>query len=104
MYYRGAKVTFANELMKKSVLAFMTRETDGMNNMSMSFRADLSANSLLLVQLFPSKKDSDAHDKAVSAMVTQIKEGGARVEQMEGEVRNFFVSGNLTLDDLKGSS
>jgi hypothetical protein len=104
MYYRGAKVTFANELMKKSVLAFMTRETDGKNNMSMSFRADLSANSILLVQLFPSKKDSDAHDKAVNAMVTQIKEGGARVEQMEGEVSNFFISGNLTLDDLKGSS
>ena len=58
----------------------MTKETDGMNNMSMSFRADLSANSLLLVQLFPSKKDSEAHEKAVSAMVKQIKEGGARVD------------------------
>ena len=74
------------------------------NNMSMSFRADLSANSILLVQLFPSKKDSDAHHEAVNAMVTQIKEGGAIVKQMEGEVSNFFVSGNLTLDDLKGSS
>ena len=51
-----------------------------MNNMSMSFRADLSANSLLLVQLFPSKKDSEAHEKAVSAMVKQIKGGGARVD------------------------
>ena len=104
MYYRGARVTFAYELMKKSVLSFMTRETDDLNNMHMSFRADLSANSLLLVQLFLSKKDSDAHNKAVSAMVKQIKEGGARVEQIEGEVSNFFVSGKLTLDEFKGSS
>ena len=104
MYYCGARVTFAYELMKKTVLSFITRETDGLNNMHMSFRADLSANSLLLVQLFLSKKDSDAHNKAVSAMVTKIKQGGARVEQMECEVSNFFVSGNLTLDDLKGSS
>ena len=82
----------------------MAKETDGMNNMSISYRADLSANSILLVQLFPSKKDSDAYHEAVNAMVTQIKEGGAIVKQMEGEVSNFFVSGNLTLDDLKGSS
>ena len=37
-------------------------------------------------------------------MVKQIKEGGARVEQIEGEVSNFFVSGKLTLDEFKGSS
>ena len=104
MYYRGARVTFANELMKKSVLSFMTRETDGLNNMKLAFRADLSENSLLVVQLFPSKKDSDAYFKAISEMVTQLKESGARVEIMEGDVTNFFVSGNLTLDDLKGSS
>ena len=67
-----------------------------MNNMSMSLA--LIKNSML-VQLF----FSEAHEKAVM-MVKQIKEGGARVEQMEGEVSNFFVSGNLTLDDLKGGS
>ena len=76
------KLHLPNELMKKSVLSFMTKETDGMNNMSMSFRADLSANSLLLVQLFPSKKDSEVHEKAVSAMVKQIKQGAARVDQI----------------------
>ena len=82
MYYRGAKVTFSKRTDEKSVLFFMTKETDGMNNISMSFRADLSANSLLLVKLFPSKKDSEAHEKAVSAMVKQIKEGGALVDQI----------------------
>jgi hypothetical protein len=57
MYMRGAKVTYANELMKNAMMEFMSRELDLTNGMRITFRVHLSENQLIHIMVFP---DEDA--------------------------------------------
>ena len=41
MFMRGVRVTFANQLMKESVLGFISREMDLIGGMMMVFRCHL---------------------------------------------------------------
>ena len=53
MFMRGVRVTFTNQLMKESVLGFISREMDLTGGMMMVFRCHLSENQLLNIMLFP---------------------------------------------------
>ena len=51
MYMRGAKVTYANELMKNAMMEFMSRELDLTNGMRITFRVHLSENQLIHIMV-----------------------------------------------------
>ena len=100
MYMRGAKVTFTNKMMKDSVLTFMSQNTDLLNAMMITFRVHLAENQLLLIQVFPDQDRAAEHDVDVAPLVEQIKQMGAKIEHLEGEMSHFKVAGELTLDQL----
>ena len=102
MYMRGARVTFTNEMMKNSVVSFMSENTDMRHGMMMSFRVHLTANALLLVQLFPSEAEAAEYDQAVAPLVDQIREMGARIDVLSGDISHFKVAGDLRLNQLRG--
>ena len=59
MYLIAAKVTFMNETMKKSVNAFMSQEVDRAEEISANFRAQLSENVSLVVNLFENEEKAN---------------------------------------------
>ena len=62
MFMRGARVTFTNEMMKNSVVTFMSQNTDMRHDMMLSFRVHLTENALLLVQVFPSGDEAAEYE------------------------------------------
>lgn len=100
MYMRGAKVTFANELMKNSFIAFMSSQTDLVNDMMFSMRVHLSEHQLLLVQVFPSKEAADNHGQQIKDLIEQMKDSGIRMEPLRGDISHFKVAGGITLEQL----
>ena len=102
MFMRGARVTFTNEIMKNSVVTFMSQNTDMRHDMMLSFRVHLTENALLLVQVFPSSEEASEYDNAVAPLVDQIREMGAKIEVLSGEMSHFKVAGDLRLDQLRG--
>ena len=55
MYLIAARVTFMNETMKKSVNTYMAQEVDKSEEIYVNFRAQLSENVSLVVNLFESE-------------------------------------------------
>jgi len=102
MFMRGARVTFTNEMMKNSVVTFMSQNTDMRHDMMLSFRVHQTENALLLVQVFPSGEEAAEYDAAVAPLVDQIREMGAKIEVLSGEMSHFKVAGDLSLDQLRG--
>ncbi|OUX77823.1 MAG: hypothetical protein CBC19_06355 [Oceanospirillales bacterium TMED59] len=104
MFMRGARVTFTNELMKNSVVSFMSQNTDLRNDMMLTFRVHLSDNALLLVQLFPSEGEAAEYDKGVAPLVEQIRDMGAKIDMLSGDSSHFKVAGDLRLNQLHGEA
>ena len=100
MYARGAKHTFANEMMKDSVSAFMIKNFDLKHGMIMSFKIHLSENQLLHIGIFPDEEAADNAGRMVESARKQIVEWGAKIELVNGPLSDFMVAGNVTLDQL----
>ena len=59
MYMRGAKVTYANELMKNAMMEFMSRELDLTNGMRITFRVYWSENQPIHIMVFPDEDGAE---------------------------------------------
>ena len=100
MFMRGVRVTFANQLMKESVLGFISREMDLTGGMMMVFRCHLSENQLLNIMLFPDEDTANRFGESARPYLEQIKETGAKIEFLSGDVSHFCVAGDVTLEQL----
>ena len=92
MFMRGVRVTFTNQLMKESVLGFISREMDLTGGMMMVFRCHLSENQLLNIMLFPDEDTANRFGESARPYLEQIKETGAKIEFLSGDVSHFGVS------------
>ena len=101
MYLIAAKVTFMNETMKKSVNAFMSQEVDRAEEISANFRAQLSENVSLVVNLFENEEKANRwRENLMNPKMVDIKEMGAKAEVFEGPVSHFNFAGHTTLEML----
>lgn len=100
MYARGAKHTFANEMMKESVTAFMIQNFDLKHGMMMSFKIHLSENQILHIGVFPDEDTANKAGKMVEPVRKQITEMGAKTEMVSGPLTDFMVAGDVTLAQL----
>ena len=101
MYMRAVRTTFTNELMKNSVVDFMSRQLDLTNGMMMCFRCHLTENQILNIMVFPDKETEEAFSKAAGDLSSQIKSMGAKVEFLQGPLSHFGIAGDVTLDQLR---
>ena len=100
MFMRGVRVTFANQLMKESVLGFISREMDLIGGMMMVFRCHLSENQLLNIMLFPDEDTANRFGESARPYLEQTKEPGAKIEFLSGDVSHFGVAADVTLEQL----
>ena len=98
MYMRGVRTTFTNDMMKNSVLAFMEQHKP--HDRMISFVVHISENQILRVALYANKEEAKRGLTAVKPFLDKIKEMGAKQEMFEGEVTNYSMAGDLTLDQL----
>ena len=101
MYMRGVRTTFTNELMKNSVMTFMSQQLDLTNGMMMTFRCHLSENQILNVMVFPNEETATNFSKAATGFADQIKAMGAKLELLHGPISHFGIAGDVTLDQLR---
>ena len=94
MYMRGARVKFMNEFMKKSVVAFMSQTIDLTEGMIVSIRTHLSENQILHIGVYPDKENADGYGE-------QIRDMGAKMEILQGNISHFGIAGDVTLDQLR---
>ena len=101
MYLIAARVTFMNETMKKSVNTYMAQEVDKSEEISVNFRAQLSENVSLVVNLFESEDMANKwREGQMNPKMKEIKQMGAKVEFFEGPISHFNFAGHTTLDML----
>ena len=101
MYMRGARVTFTNEMMKNSVVSFMSKQIDLTEGMIISFRAHLSEHQIIHIMVFPDEQTAEGFGRVAKSYADQIKEMGAKMEIMKGDISHFGVAGDVTLDQLR---
>ena len=101
MYMRVVRTTFTNELMKNSVVDFMSKQLDLTNGMMMCFRCHLSENQILNIMVFPDQKTKESFSAAAGDLSSQIKAMGAKVEFLQGPLSHFGIAGDVTLDQLR---
>ena len=108
MYMSAVRTTFTNELMKNSVVDFMSKHLDLTNGMMMCFRCHLSENQILNIMVFPDKETREAFSAAAGSLPAaagslpqQIKDMGAKVELLHGPLSHFGIAGDVTLDQLR---
>ena len=101
MYMRAVRTTFTNELMKNSVVDFMSKQLDLTNGMMMCFRCHLSENQILNIMVFPDQKTKESFSAAAGDLSSQIKAMGAKVEFLQGPLSHFGIAGDVTLDQLR---
>lgn len=101
MYMRAVRTTFTNELMKNSVVDFMSKQLDLTNGMMMCFRCHLSENQILNIMVFPDKETGEAFSTTAGDLSSQIKAMGAKVEFLQGPLSHFGIAGDVTLDQLR---
>ena len=101
MYMRGARVTFTNEMMKKSVVAFMSQTIDLTEGMIVSFRTHLSEHQILHIMVFPDEQTAEGFGRVAKGYAEQIKEMGAKIEILKGEISHFGIAGDMTLEQLR---
>ena len=105
MWIRTIKVTFANELMKKSVRSYFSENIDAAGGILVSYSVDLAQNVVLVTHIFPDLDMLIAFTERMKPERDQLKSMGAKVEINEGPVWSFKVTGDITLDTLtKGVS
>ena len=100
MWVRTIKVTFTNELMKKSVESFMSKTVDLTEGMLMSYRVDISENVVLVNHFFPTREAADQFRDKVRPIREQLTTMGAKIDTNEGNVWDFKVAGDVTLTML----
>ena len=100
MWVRTLKITFANELMKKSVRSHLSETIDLTEGMILVYRVDLASNVSLVNHFFPSKEDLESFSEKLKPIREQLIAMGAKVEVNDGPVWGFKVAGNVTLDML----
>ena len=101
MYMRGARVKFMNEFMKKSVVAFMSQTIDLTEGMIVSIRTHLSENQILHIGVYPDKENADGYARAVKGYGEQIRDMGAKMAILQGNISHFGIAGDVTLDQLR---
>ena len=104
MYFRGAKLTFANEVIAKSYRAMMQQEADMLHNMMLVFQAQLAPNAYFVVMMFPTLEDCEAFEATFKSTSDQIKEAGTKIEVVRGDIGGFKLAGGVTLDTLVGAA
>ena len=105
MCVRTIKVTFANELMKKSVRSYFSDNVDASEGIFVSYSVDLAENVVLVTHIFPDQESLDNFAAKMKPEREQLKSMGAKVEINEGPVASFKVASDITLDTLtKGVS
>ena len=100
MWVRTLKITFANELMKKSVRSHLSDTVDLTEGMILVYRVDLASNVSLVNHFFPSKEALESFSEKLKPVREQLIAMGAKVEVNDGPVWGFKVAGNVTLDML----
>ena len=100
MWVRTLKITFANELMKKSVRAHLSDTIDLTEGMILVYRVDLASNVSLVNHFFSSKEALESFSEKLKPVREQLIAMGAKVEVNDGPVWGFKVAGNVTLDML----
>ena len=105
MWIRTIKVTFANELMKKSVRSYFSDHIDASLGQLVTYSVDLAENVVLVTHIFPDQHTLNAFEKTMKPQRDQLKSMGTKVEINDGPVWSFKVAGDITLDTLtKGVS
>ena len=102
MYMSAVRTTFTNELMKNSVVDFMSKQLDLTNGMMMTFRCHLSENQILNIMVFPDKDKAVNFAETAKSYAEQIKSMGAKLEVLHGEISHFGIAGDVTIDQLRG--
>ena len=100
MWVRTIKITFANELMKKSVRSHLSETVDLTEGMILVYRVDLASNVSLVNHFFPSKEALEGFSEKLKPVREQLVAMGVKVEVHDGPVWGFKVAGNVTLDML----
>ena len=102
MYMHAVRTTFTNELMKNSVVDYMSKHLDLTHGMMMCFRCHLSENQILNIMVFPDQETKEGFSKnAAGDLSSQIKAMGAKVEFLHGPLSHFGIAGDVTLDQLR---
>ena len=101
MYMHAVETSFTNELMKNSVVDYMSKQLDLKHGMMMCFRCHLSENQLINIMVFPDQKTKEAFTKNAGNLASQIKAMGAKVELLHGPLSHFGIAGEVTLDQLR---
>ena len=100
MWFRTLKITFANELMKKSVRSHLSETIDLTESTFLVYRVDLSSNVSLVNHFFPDRETLEGFSEKLKPVREQLKSMGAKVEINDGPVWGFKVAGDVTLDML----
>ena len=100
MWVRTLKITFANELMKKSVRSHLSDTIDLTEGMILVYRVDLASNVSLVNHFFPSREALESFSEKLKPVREQLIAMGAKVEVNDGPFWGFKVAGNVTLDML----
>ena len=101
MWIRTIKVTFANELMKKSVRSYFSDNIDASLGQLVTYSVDLAENVVLVTHIFPDQHTLNAFKKAMKPQRDQLELMGMKVEINDGPVWSFKLAGDITLDTLK---
>ena len=97
----AVRTTFTNELMKNSVVNYMSKQLELTHGMMMCFRCHLSENQIFNIMVLPDKETKEAFSKkAAGNLSSQIKAMGAKVEFLQDPLPHFGISGDVTLDQL----
>ena len=102
MYMHAVRTNFTNELMKNSVVDYMSKQLDQTHGTMMCFRCRPSENQILNIMVFPDKETKEAFSKkAAGNLSSQIKAMGEKVDLLHGPLSHFDIAGDVTLDQLR---
>ena len=86
MWVRTLKITFANELMKKSFRSHLSETINLTQSMLLVYRVDLASNVSLVNRFFPSKEALESFSEKLKPVREQLTAMGAKVEVNDGPV------------------
>ena len=84
MWIRTIKITFANELMKKSIRSHLSETIDLTESMILVYRVDLSSNVSLVNHFFPSKEALESFSEKLKRSVSNSLPWEQRSRSMMG--------------------
>ena len=66
----------------------------------MSFKIHTAENQVIHIGIFTDEKTAEEYGKHTKQAREQIAEMGAKSEQLAGELTDFLIAGDVTLDQL----